>query len=59
MVGKKRGCTCDDDAFPIGVKLRAACSAKHLHDIQRGELPPRALDRVVDLSSLDDDSMRR
>ena len=41
--------TGDDDALPKGVELRAARAPKHLHHVQRAQLHPRRLDRVVHL----------
>ena len=47
--GGHPGLTGDDDALPKGVELRAPRAPKHLHHVQRRQLHPRRLDRVVHL----------
>jgi hypothetical protein len=48
----------EHDPLALGVVLRPAGAADHLHHVERRELGPLALLRVVDLRALDDDRVR-
>ncbi len=49
----------DNDTFPKVVVLRSASASEHLKHILRRELDPTTLFGVVNLSTFDDDRMRR
>ena len=47
----------DDDTKARLIKLRSTCSTKYLEDVQDTNIHKGSMFGIVDLSSLDDDSM--